>query len=330
MARAITAVILFTAAFQAPPAPTQAPSFRTTLFRFQTDEFWLNLHDFLYVLGRDAAKMADASQEAVAGAPDESRRGLASLTEAEQKTWLQAIAFYAAGPSRKDAVFDASLAAVTHAVADAGDAATLASASIEPGLRATLEAAAPVYRKAWWPAHHAANVAWRGEIQSLLQRHGAAVLAYITHAYELPWASDGYPVHLSGYANWAGAYSTTGNLLVVSSLDRASQGLSGLETAFHEGMHQWDDTINGLLVAEARRTNKRLPRGVSHAMIFFTAGEAVRHVVPDHTPVADAQGVWGRGMEALKPALQETWKPFLEGKGTRDEAIRALVARLGN
>jgi hypothetical protein len=173
-------------------------------------------------------------------------------------------------------------------------------------------------------------VAWRNEIQALVQRHGAAVLVYITHAYELPWASDGYPVHLSGYSNWAGAYSTTGSLLVVSSLDRSTQGLSGLETVFHEGMHQWDETINGLLFAEARRTNKRIPRGLSHAMIFFTAGEAVRQVMPDYTPVAEAYGVWGRGMEPLRAALQDTWKLYLEGTGTREEAIRALVARVGN
>jgi hypothetical protein len=63
-------------------------------------------------------------------------------------------------------------------------------------------------------------------------------------------------------------------------------------------------------------------------MIFFTAGEAVRRVAPDHTPVADAYGVWGRGMARLKAVLQETWKPYLDGRGTRDEAIAALVARL--
>jgi hypothetical protein len=329
MARAMTAVILLAVAGRQ-PAPNQPPAFRTALFRFQTDEFWLNLHHFLYVLGRSVAKMPDASRDAVAGAPGESTRGLAALDDAEKKGWLQGMAYYAAGPSRKDAIFDEPLPSVTHALADLGDAPDLAKAPIDPELRRILEAAAPAYRKAWWPAHHAANVAWRDEIQTLVARHGPAVLVYITHAYELPWASDGYPVHLSGYSNWAGAYSTTGHLLVVSSLDRATHGLSGLETVFHEGMHQWDTAINDVLFAEARRTGKRLPPGVSHAMIFFTAGEAVRHEVPDYTPSAEAYGVWRRGMEPLKAALQDTWKPYLDGMGTREEAIKALVARVGN
>ena len=64
-------------------------------------------------------------------------------------------------------------------------------------------------------------------------------------------------------------------------------------------------------------------------MIFFTAGDAVRRVIPGHVPYADAFGVWNRGFAAFKAPLQETWKPYLDGTGTRDEAIAALVARVG-
>jgi hypothetical protein len=37
--------------------------------------------------------------------------------------------------------------------------------------------------------------------------------------------------------------------------------------------------------------------------------------------------VWDRGFAVFKTPLQETWKPYLDGRGTRDEAIAALVAR---
>ena len=110
---------------------------------------------------------------------------------------------------------------------------------------------------------------------------------------------------------------------------RSTEGLAGLETVFHEGMHVWDPVVDDQLAAEARRIGKRLPPGVSHAMIFFTAGEAVRRVAPDYTPVADAFGVWRRGLESLKAALEEAWKPYLDGRGTREEAITAVVARVG-
>jgi len=318
--RLLSAIVAVALSAQTPARP---------IFRFSTDDFWLNLHHFLYVLGRAEAKMADASRAAVAGAPADSERGLAALTPDERQIWRDAIAFYAAGPSRKDAVFDDSLSAITSATADAGDRAEPpAGAPIDAALRSTLERAAPVYRKSWWTAHREANVGRRDDIQALVDRHGAAVLAYITRAYGMAWRSEGYPVHLSGWANWAGAYSTNGNLLVMSSLDRATLGYGGLEIAFHEGMHQWDRQMNDLLFAEVRKQGRRLPANASHAMIFFTAGDAVRRVSPDHVPYADANGIWQSGFQRFKAPLDEVWKPYLDGTGTRDEAISAFVARV--
>jgi hypothetical protein len=65
----------------------------------------------------------------------------------------------------------------------------------------------------------------------------------------------------------------------------------------------------------------------SHALIFFTAGEAVRRIAPDYVPYAAANGVWNRGYDRIKPAVDQAWKPYLDGGGTRDEAIAALIAR---
>ena len=183
------------------------------IFRFETDEFWLNLHHFLYVLGRAEAKERDASREAVAGAPTDAEKGLASLSEEERQTWRTAVTAYADGLSKKDAVFDAPLPALTMALAHAGDAPTLSNPAdttrpIDPATRATLERVAPIYRRVWWPAHHASNQAWRTTTQRLVDRHGPAILGFLAKAYVQRWPVDGYAVHLSMYANWAGAYST--------------------------------------------------------------------------------------------------------------------------
>jgi hypothetical protein len=35
-----------------------------------------------------------------------------------------------------------------------------------------------------------------------------------------------------------------------------------------------------------------------------------------------------RAEPTYKPALEERWKPYLDGRGTRDEALAALVAKL--
>jgi hypothetical protein len=319
------------------------------IFKFETGEFWLNLHHFLYVLGRAEAKERDASREAVSGAPADAERGLATLKDDERQAWRAAVTAYANGLSKKDAIFDAPLPALTAALAQAGDAAILASpsaavgtaaaqsagstaggtaagagpATIDAATRATLERVAPIYRRVWWPAHRASNDAWRTATQSLVDRHGRAVLEFLTKAYGQQWPAAGYAVHLSMYANWAGAYSTDGRLLVVATNSAAgTSGLDGLESVFHEGMHQWDDEMIPTIERIARANNLTAPPRLSHALIFFTAGEAVKRVAPSHVPYADANGVWDRGMRLVKPPIVEAWKPYLDGPSLGDPNAR--------
>jgi hypothetical protein len=321
-------------------AATGAAVGSTPIFKFETDEFWLNLHHFLYVLGRAEAKEQDASREAVAGAPADAEKGLASLSDdGERQAWRAAVTAYAGGLSKKDAVFDPSLPTLTAAIARAGDAATLANQkagatdAIDAPTRATLESVAPIYRRVWWPAHRASNQAWRAATQTLVDRHGRAILEFLTKAYGQSWPADGYAVHLSRYANWAGAYSTDGQLLVVSTNpDAGTHGLDGLETVFHEGMHQWDDAMIATIKQLASANNVAAPARLSHALIFFTAGDAVKRVVPSHVPYADANGIW-RGFAQSKPAMDEVWKPYLDGPAlgdtkARDAAIVAILKKI--
>ena len=297
-----------------------------TIFIFNTDEFWLNLHHFLYVLGRAQNKERDTERDSVSGAPADQERGLSKLSANEQKIWRDAVAAYAAGPSKKDIVFDDPFPSITRTLATAGDSKSF-TADEDPAIATTLRLAAPIYRKAWWSKHRDANRRWVKSIQALVDRYGASVLSFITNAYKMEWPASGFPVHVSGYSNWAGAYSTKGNLLVLASQSSSLQDLNGLETIFHEGMHQWDDQMFEVLRAQAIRLNKRFPRGLDHAIIFYTAGAAVRHVVPGHVPYSDKFGIWERGLASFKAPLDEIWKPYLDGQGTRDETISALITR---
>src|ERR1051325_7952642 len=122
MKAVIAAVLMMCAAspLRAQPA-SRAVAASSTIFRFESDELWLNLHQFLYVLGRAEAGMADAKRDAVSGAPADAERGLASLSEDERRVWREAVSAYARGLSRKDAVFDDPLPALAGALASAHD-----------------------------------------------------------------------------------------------------------------------------------------------------------------------------------------------------------------
>ncbi len=306
-----------------PPRPLAAQA-TPPIFVFDRP-FWLNLHHFLYVLGRAENKTADSQRRAVSGAPGEQTAGLATLTESERRDWSTAVAFYAGGLSKKDAVFDEEMVQTGRVLADAADRPSVDGLPLDAAVIAALTRAALIYRKTWWPQHDASNRALVDELQRLLAAHGQTVLNYITRAYREEWPPGGFRVRITAYANWAGAFSTTGGFIVVSSRNPGAAGLSSLESVFHEGMHQWDDSVQAALAAEARRQGTRVPPNLSHAMIFFTAGEAVRSISPSHVPLAESEGVWARGMGAFKPALEAVWKRYLAGEGTRDEALAALI-----
>lgn len=324
---AIVAVLLILSLpIYAQPATKRTP--RTPIFVFQTDEFWLNLHHFLYVLGRAQNKESDSTRAAVAGAPADEALGFKKLNTSEQKLWREIVDEYAKGVSKKDIVFDKPLPEITSALARVAGSSLLTTAEIDAPFAANLQRAAPIYRKAWWKKHREANKKWSKSIQALVDRYGPSVLAFITRAYQLDWPTQGFPIHVSSYSNWAGAYSTSGNLLVMASLSPDLQDWYGLETAFHEGMHQWDEKFFDVLRQHAIKANKFFPRGLSHSIIFFTAGEAVRHVKKDHVPYAEKFGVWQRGLSQFKAPLEELWKPYLEGRVTRDQALTALIDRI--
>lgn len=297
------------------------------IFRFLPDGFWLNLHHFLYVLGRAEAQMPDRTRGAVAGAPADQSAGLAALTGAEQQAWSEVVTAYAADPSRKDLVFDRDMVVTTMALQRIGSAASVVTAKVDPAIAALLERAAPVYRSVWWPAHLRANTERVAALQARVDRDGVAILKYITRAYQQSWPASGYPVNLSGFTNWAGAYSTGVQLLVVSSLAPGLEGLQGVEILFHEAMHQWDQQIKGRMTKLGAQHGTPLMQDLlTHAMIFYTAGEAVRSVDAAHVPYAELNGLWKqKGLGGFKAALDAAWKPYLEGKGTLDEALIALL-----
>ena len=296
------------------------------IFRFETDGFWLNLHHYLYVLGRVEAKMPDITREAVAGAPADEAEGLKVLTDAERQTWREAVSAYADGLSKLDMVRDKTLFDTTNAIRRAAADREAKTLGIDPGAAAALDRAAPIYRKAWWPRHRDANRRWLQSMQEPLKKYGPPILAYITRAYQEPWMKDGYPVNVSAWSNWAGAYSTNDSLLVVATLNTGNQGLHGFEITFHEAMHQWDEEMFSRLRQVAKANNiPKIDGLLTHAMIFYTTGEAMKSVVPSHVPYAEIAGIWKGRMGAFKPALDAHWKPYLDGRTTLDAALLGLL-----
>jgi hypothetical protein len=325
----VRTLFLLAAAALAAPAEPQPLSESRPVFTFRAG-FWLHLHHFLCVLGRAEAGSADAGRPAVAGAPADHAQGLQRMTPEERVTWSAAVTTYSRGLSRLDAVFDEPLWRMTAALAPLEEDETPGGRGIPDQELTTLRRAAPIYRRIWWPAHGRASRTRIDELQTWVRLDGEPILAAVTRAYAERWPTGGYPVNLSGYANWAGAYSTGDRLLVLASLDPGLAGSQGLETLIHEAMHQWDEAMSARLSAAARRQGAvRVPEGLSHALVFYTAGEAVRRALPVHVPYAEANGIWRRGaFTSFKEALDRHWRRYLSGQTSLDAALDNVLASL--
>src|SRR5919198_5453810 len=121
----------------------QSESPSTPLFAFR-EGFWINLHHFLYVLGRARNGAPDSTRAAVVRAPADVE-GLAARSESDRTTWDDAVKFYARGPSTRDALFDDDVVKVTRVLAELRDGGEPATLAIDPALAATLNRAAPIY-----------------------------------------------------------------------------------------------------------------------------------------------------------------------------------------
>lgn len=290
------------------------------LFTFRAS-LWMNLHHFLYVLGRAKNGTPDSRRRAVSDAPADAK-AIENGAATEREIWERAVTYYQKNVSPMDAIFDRDLTSITNALAAAGDAPTLAGVDISAPLQAALEDAAPVYRKLWWKRHAEADRARIHGVEAMLARYGPPISDIITKAYQQAWPREGLTVQVCAYANWAGAYSTAGGLIVVSSTGEGEAGSEGLETVFHEAMHQWDDAMIPRLREIGARLHLDYPHDLFHSLIFYTAGYATARVVPGHHPYADA--LWDRGLPG-RAQLDRYWLPYLRGEGDLQSALNGVV-----
>ena len=173
-----------------------------------------------------------------------------------------------------------------------------------------------------------ANHARVDEYARQLEQHGDKVRAFVTRAYQESWPRGGYPINLSGVLQTGPApIRPTAICIVVSSLDEGTRGSLGLESIFHEAMHQWDNPMLGRLGRLSKEHQTPPPReGITHALIWYTAGDAVKRQIPGHVGYAETGGMWQqKGLGSFKTGLDAHWKPYLDGKGTLDAALVALL-----
>jgi hypothetical protein len=299
-------------------------------FVFHSDP-WINLHHFLFEWARNVPERPPGDR----GRPVEvtERAQLGDLEEEERRSWERALGFYRERLVSRDLLFDRDLIALRGRLAAiACSAGSLED--VDPDLRAVLVEAMPVYRRRWWPGHHTTNTAWIRRRLEELKSYEEVLAGRLAQAYGGEWPPERIRVDVAAYANWAGAYTTNRpNHVIVSS--PSYKGLQGLEILFHEVSHAnfFEQRIFGQLATAFRQHGAEPPDRLAHVIQFVTPPELLRSVlkgeeIEGYRSVAER--VYGRGgslSDEYKIVL-EHWKPFLDGKIQRAEALDRIAAEL--
>lgn len=320
--------------------------------------FWINLHHTLYYEARQrkAFLSRDANTAKSAAPPVKSVLAGKGLTDAEQKAWDDAVAYYMLNYADKDLLFTTELIQMKDQLGDFEDCDELSGhkrkfcdAGLPANLTQVLEAAAPVYRRHLWPEHDQANRRWILQVAPLVREQGVGLSERLADIYQTRWPHGKIRVDVVAYANWAGAYTTVDPLRVtISSLDTRNQGPQALEVLFHEGSHGIAEAVQRAIIRECRQRDKPIPRDLWHALVFYTTGEVIRTVLTSPSASSAAsrgdkgngdpatgydtyafrEGLYQRGWKNYLELLQRFWQPYLDGKASFDDAIARMVSSL--
>src|SRR5258708_26003314 len=263
MGHALTRLaLLITVAVFAPPVPAACPQIDSTYGPLPVFElhsgFWMNLHHTLY-------QQARQQREKQSGRPNAAPSS--RLSDAEQREWDAAVAYYAANFANKDLLFSTELILLKNQLGDFEDCVELSGAkkkTCDAGLPTkitqVLDSAAPPYRDHWWPEHDRANRKWIAGVAPLVRSRGLELAERLAEIYQTKSPAEKIRVDVSSYANWAGAYTTLDPLrLTISSTDPRNQGSAALEVLFHEASHGIAEPVQAAITRECRQPAKPSP-----------------------------------------------------------------------
>ena len=296
-------------------AAQDRPSVTVGRYRLQSNP-WVNLHQRLVYEARFPVE-----------------RPPAGLAGEDLSKWAKAVEAYRAYLGKRNPIFDEELIGLNAALSAAGG--DRPPGSIPAAARGALEAAMPLYRAAQWEEDDRANRFWIAVAAALLASAGEELAEAHSKAYATPFPKR-ILVDVTSHAWQFGAY-TVGEgesaHAVIASTAAGSQGLAALETLMHEPSHAIVDPDAGAIGSDLKRlsaeTGLKPMANLWHAILFYTSGELTRRAlrrrgVSDYRPYI--LGMYERGFGGFRAPLETHWQAYLDGKVSREAALRQILA----
>jgi hypothetical protein len=278
--------------------------------------FWMSLHQRLI-------------EDAMAREP----RPLDALTPAEKAAWQEAVEAYRTLGGDGNMTFARPMIITSDALSQVVDDATELVG--DAPLSEALSRAAPVYRAHRWPADDRAARFFINYAAGLLRGAGDTLVGQHEAAYGTPWPGR-IRLYVTPAAGPYGAYTfhglAGGLITTLSCRDEGYQGLHALEMILHESSHGPIGPNKGP-VAEAIKTTAQsldapVPRDLWHAILFATSSELTRRHLADLGIagfVPSSVDMFTRVWPELREPVADHWISYLEGRGTLEDAIAAIL-----
>ena len=257
----------------------------------------------------------------------------AGLSGDDLAKWTKAVETYRVFLGKRNPIFDDELKSMNAELSKTSTPRL--PGSIPRAAAAALEEAMPLYRSAQWAEDDRANRFWIALAEQMLLSAGEELIAAHEKAYAMPFPKR-ILIDVSAFAWEFDAYTVGDGELahsVIASTGRSNQGYWTLEILMHEPSHAIVEAAAGAIGADLTRAAKELglkPRyNLWHAILFYTSGELTRRAlakrgVSEYQRIIDS-GMYERGFGGFKQPLETHWQAYLDGKVSRDEAMRKIL-----
>ena len=247
-------------------------------------------------------------------------------------TWKRAVEIYRAFLGKRSPIFDEELIRMNTALSETTTPRLPDSIPESPGV--ALRAAMPLYRAVQWEEDDRANRFWIAVAVPLLVSAGEELAGDHAKAHGMPFPKR-ILVDVTSFAWEFGAYTVGAGEsahAVISSTNPGTQGFGALESLMHEPSHAIVAPASGAIGADLARAASELgvkPRwNLWHAILFYTSGELTRRAlavrgVSDYRPFM--LDMYERGFAGFRQALETHWQAYLDGKVSREAAIRQIL-----
>ncbi|NRB50975.1 MAG: hypothetical protein HRU41_25115 [Saprospiraceae bacterium] len=295
----------------------------TDHFEFYINK-WLNQHHFLF---QTAKRLAKDSTTTIKDFPH-----WQELSSQEQQLTEELMGYYQEHWIGKSLLFNRGLYSIKRTITQWPNRLKEVEFKAYPELAQYWSRFAPIYERFFWLKHQAQN-------EQVLQYNLPRIRAYekqatarLSQLSQETWPVTKIRVDVTYLADWAGAYTTTNPVHIVTSTKEVGPEGDWVETLFHEASHKLISgrrgKVSALIQKIAKEEALEIPRQLWHGILFYFSGAVIKDLLVadgiDYQLYMIRENVFGAYQEALAKSLD----PYLDGSQSLETAIRKLLISL--